>query len=218
MGCCDSKLESGGPTIAGEIQRYGRRDNSRLEAGDTTAWPISKRPAASQQPQCQHAGVASYEDRMGGFKRRPSKRVRLPSAANSVTQMSPEISRLQFREVRPEDYELLCLLDEGVVKRNTAPFSSVRALPLVASEELETSDCQVCLSRLPAGPGAKVPRLPCGHAAFHLECISKWLTSCSARCPVCQASILEAPDIGHGEPLVVQNENSHPCAREEHAA
>ncbi|OLP77733.1 hypothetical protein AK812_SmicGene42171 [Symbiodinium microadriaticum] len=106
-----------------------------------------------------------------------------------ASQIRREIMKLQYREVTPEDYELLCLLDESLPKKNTLPEALLQALPLVPAADCGSKVCQVCLLEL---GDCKVPQLPCGHA-FHFECACKWFTSCSARCPVCQVSILDPP-------------------------
>jgi|EP00927_Polykrikos_kofoidii_P067782 hypothetical protein len=99
---------------------------------------------------------------------------------------APELVRLQYRELTPEDYELLCLLDEALPKVGRTPLSAVSRLPCMIARDCIASECHVCLSDFL--PHAQVTRLPCQHV-FHHECISRWLTQCSGKCPLCMAPI-----------------------------
>lgn len=66
---------------------------------------------------------------------------------------------LMYRDLGPEDFDMLSKLDENVPKRDT-----------VRAEDL--------CGKLPV---AKVPK---AHV-FHQKCISKWLTECKNSCPIC---------------------------------
>jgi len=110
-----------------------------------------------------------------------------PTSSSEVLQFR----RLQYRELTPEDYELLCLLDEPLPKKNTAPPNVVSSLPRILAEDCTMTECHVCLTRLE--PYLRVVSLPCGHA-FHPECISRWLTQCKGTCPLCN-TVLDAPAI-----------------------
>ena len=102
-----------------------------------------------------------------------------------------EVADLLFREITPEDYDLLLLLDEGV-QRPTAGQSCVDALPLVCPREA-SGRCAVCFDAL--GEEADeitedrdVRRLPCSHL-FHHGCIARWLGERSRSCPVCTREV-----------------------------
>jgi len=112
--------------------------------------------------------------------------------------MAPELVRLQFRELTPEDYELLCLLDESVPKNGTAPQSLVARLPAVFARDCGVTKCHVCLAELP--PLTRLVQLPCRHA-FHPECASRWLTQFNASCPLCKLPIKRADDVNAVAPL-----------------
>lgn len=100
-----------------------------------------------------------------------------------------EVLDIMFREIKPEDFELLSKLDESVPKRNTVQRSLVEDLPQVLARDCAVEECGVCLAQLP--PKVRVAKLPCQHA-FHLECIGKWLTQCKNACPLCSAPIQRA--------------------------
>lgn len=99
-----------------------------------------------------------------------------------------QFRRLQYRELTPEDYDLLCLLDESVPNKSIAAPGTVTSLPRIAASECKADDCHVCLGRL--DPSSCVVPLPCGHV-FHSDCISKWLTQCKGTCPLCN-SVLDS--------------------------
>jgi hypothetical protein len=99
----------------------------------------------------------------------------------------PELIRLQYREVTPEDYDLLCLLDASLPKQDTArKDSAVSGLQFVVAKECEASACQVCLCEF--APYSHVARLPCQHV-FHMECITQWVTKGTGKCPLCREPI-----------------------------
>lgn len=94
---------------------------------------------------------------------------------------------LMYRELGPEDFELLSKLDETVPRRNTVQRDSVDQLPHVSAETLEVGDtCGVCLSEFDLTE--RTVKLPCGHP-FHAKCISKWLTQFKNSCPLCSVPI-----------------------------
>jgi hypothetical protein len=105
-----------------------------------------------------------------------------PAVSSEVVQFR----RLQYRELTPEDYELLCLLDDSLPKKNITPPGIVRDLPRILARDCNATECHVCLSRLE--PYMYVVPLPCGHA-FHPECVSRWLTQCKGSCPLCMTPV-----------------------------
>mmetsp|Transcript_11306 Transcript_11306/g.24471 ORF Transcript_11306/g.24471 Transcript_11306/m.24471 type:complete len:262 (-) Transcript_11306:185-970(-) len=99
-----------------------------------------------------------------------------------------ELARLQYREVTPEDYELLCLLDDEVPKKGRkTPEAFLAQLPRSRASDNAVVECQICLMSI--APDDEIIRLPCQHIAFHPECISQWLTHYSGVCPLCQVAV-----------------------------
>mmetsp|Transcript_37082 Transcript_37082/g.55407 ORF Transcript_37082/g.55407 Transcript_37082/m.55407 type:complete len:101 (-) Transcript_37082:91-393(-) len=96
---------------------------------------------------------------------------------------------IMYRDIRPEDFEMLCKLDEGLPKRNTLQQNLVDRLPLVPAQDCDKGDCGICLHTLEQS--VHVVRLPCQHL-FHPACISRWLTECKNACPLCSAAIEDA--------------------------
>uniref|UniRef100_A0A6U9AJC4 RING-type E3 ubiquitin transferase n=1 Tax=Zooxanthella nutricula TaxID=1333877 RepID=A0A6U9AJC4_9DINO len=100
-----------------------------------------------------------------------------------------EVMDLMYRELKPEDYEVLSKLDEAVPKTDIVQRSLVDGLPQARAADLGADECGVCLAKL---DGAElVSKLPCQHA-FHPQCIGKWLTQCKNSCPLCSLPIDKA--------------------------
>jgi hypothetical protein len=100
--------------------------------------------------------------------------------------LQDEVIDFMYRDLSPEDFEMLSKLDERVPKRNTAGRSLVDRLPRVPAAECGATECGICLAELEGT--ASVVKLPCRHA-FHPSCISRWLTQCKSTCPFCNAPI-----------------------------
>lgn len=96
-----------------------------------------------------------------------------------------QLSELLFRDITPEDYDLLLQLDESV-KRPTASKSSVENLPEVSQEEFAGKTCTICLCCFDSSD--RVLKLPCKHI-FHKDCITKWLVESKPACPMCCAKV-----------------------------
>mmetsp|Transcript_89138 Transcript_89138/g.279211 ORF Transcript_89138/g.279211 Transcript_89138/m.279211 type:complete len:192 (+) Transcript_89138:1191-1766(+) len=97
-----------------------------------------------------------------------------------------EVIDIMYRDIRPEDFDMLCKLDEGLPRRNTAQQSLVDRLPLLPARGCGEADCGICLQAL--AQSTRAARLPCQHL-FHPACISRWLTQCKSACPLCSAVI-----------------------------
>lgn len=96
-----------------------------------------------------------------------------------------EVEDLLFREITPEDYDMLLRLDEMVAKP-TASASSIESLPTTEGERVLGEECTVCL--VPFEADDVVASLPCRHN-FHRRCITKWLAECKRACPLCGAEL-----------------------------
>jgi hypothetical protein len=89
---------------------------------------------------------------------------------------------LLFREITPDDYETLLRLDDTVA-RPTASTASIDKLPVLKGEDALGEDCAVCLTSFDASD--VLIMLPkCKHR-FHRGCITKWLSECRNKCPLC---------------------------------
>uniref|UniRef100_A0A7S0BCV0 Calmodulin n=1 Tax=Pyrodinium bahamense TaxID=73915 RepID=A0A7S0BCV0_9DINO len=87
------------------------------------------------------------------------------------------------RDLSPEDYELLLLLDEGVKKAKTLSPEIAALLPRAPGTAWVDEACSICLCALEEGEDVRL--LPsCGHI-FHGPCAQRWLTGEKAVCPLC---------------------------------
>jgi len=105
-----------------------------------------------------------------------------------LSEESRELVQLQFRALRPEDYERLSRLDESVERRGIVSEDVVNQLRVHRADECGAAECQICLED--AKPDELMTRLPCGHA-YHRHCVHRWLTEYRGHCPVCAVPLVE---------------------------
>lgn len=91
-----------------------------------------------------------------------------------------QITELQSRELTPEDYELLLILDASLPKK-TLSKSLIDTFKTITLTSDSDDVCCVCMCSYAAGEVLK--ELPCGHR-FHSGCIETWLSTASTNCPV----------------------------------
>ena len=90
---------------------------------------------------------------------------------------------LQYREITPEDYELLLILDESLACK-TVSEDKLKSFEVVTVDidDHDFSECCICMGSFIVGQNRKI--LPkCGHS-FHELCIDQWLLSASDKCPL----------------------------------
>mmetsp|Transcript_24774 Transcript_24774/g.45413 ORF Transcript_24774/g.45413 Transcript_24774/m.45413 type:complete len:358 (+) Transcript_24774:70-1143(+) len=105
------------------------------------------------------------------------------SAVPSGPLTARQIRELMSRDLTPEDYELLLLLDEGVKKAKILSPDVAACLPCARGTAWVDEACSICLCALEEDEDVRM--LPaCGHC-FHAPCAERWLTSSKATCPLC---------------------------------
>lgn len=155
--------------------------------------PATSRSSASSRPsgegEADATGVAppAHSCRRGAGKTR-SKRVAGQSSLTADQRLPcglfhSQVNELLDRDITPDDYELLLLLDDSVAKP-VASKEDIESLPTRCAGEFLTESCSVCLVSFE--PEDSVTTLPCQHT-FHRECIERWLTQRNRRCPLCTA-------------------------------
>lgn len=122
-----------------------------------------------------------------------------PATRTSVNAVTPagngalssaQMHELMSRDLTPEDYELLLLLDQGIEKpgRRKLASNDVAKLPAAPHGGAWVGEtCSICLEDMLQNEDVRA--LPCGHC-FHFECIEHWLTSASATCPIDSLDVL----------------------------
>jgi len=146
-------------------------------------------PSAPGIPEQRKAG----RDSMATANRTASRAARC-SGPQSVPELRlpcgllpSQVSDLMLREITPEDYEMLLLLDESVAKP-TVSKESAEQLRSACIEDFIGRSCAICLIGME--PQDAVIELQCGHP-FHKQCITKWLTERKGVCPLCGSSAVQ---------------------------
>jgi hypothetical protein len=168
-------------------KRYGHRLVAKMERitdrkleGRMAA--KTGRPVAIYVPTYTGGRHATQEERDLEEAIRRSRREGHVTASVSVNQLMD----LQNRELTPEDYELLLLLDESVEKKKVSKDAFSSFTQTVLTKDLDV-DCPICMS--PMVTAEKVTTLPCSHQ-YHTPCIEQWLTMSSPNCPLDGLSLL----------------------------
>ncbi len=101
-----------------------------------------------------------------------------------------QLNDMLNRDLTPEDYELLLMLD-ATVKPKTLSQEMIDGFPVhvVQGEGSAWAGemCTVCMAKYEVDDLVKV--LPCEHA-FHKECIEQWFSNSSTKCPLDGISLL----------------------------
>jgi hypothetical protein len=97
-----------------------------------------------------------------------------------------QLNDLLNRDLTPEDYELLLLLDSTVSKKTTDESTLQSLAEVIATDEHLGDMCMICM--LDYEVGDKLTSLPCKHA-FHCDCVGTWLRDHSQSCPLCNAKV-----------------------------
>jgi hypothetical protein len=156
---------------SGSYAHFGARLNSRGSGRTGGAYSNSKRSTGSRgfQGRSQSFGEDNYDGK--------PVIIDLREQADACGLSEFELLDLQTRDLTPEDFEMLCLLDETVQKA-TLSSNTVEEFEECAVDK--AVECGVCLGEIDIGELAKM--MPCGHK-FHPECIRKWLVNYNDSCP-----------------------------------
>ncbi|KAH9584185.1 zinc finger protein [Trypanosoma melophagium] len=105
----------------------------------------------------------------------------VPLVPEPTPRVSADVIPLMYRELDPNDYEILLQLDENNNRRvlTLEQFMSLRREKWNSSLGVET--CNICLDLFDVS--SSCVWLPCGHF-FHVSCAQRWVTEHSAVCPI----------------------------------
>jgi len=110
---------------------------------------------------------------------------------------------LQYRNLRPEDFELLQLLDAALPARTCVQRSFVVRLPRFKACDVGVDKCLICLSDCEKDD--ELTQLPCQHC-FCTKCIEMWLTECRSHCPMCLAPVI-CPEEDEASPSALHDDS-----------
>ena len=88
---------------------------------------------------------------------------------------------LLYRDITPEDYDILLTLDDSLESKITDK-SIIENISQQTKASSLTENCVICMTDIKHDDSLAVLPL-CGHK-FHTQCISKWLLNCSQQCPI----------------------------------
>ncbi|EDQ90473.1 uncharacterized protein MONBRDRAFT_7117 [Monosiga brevicollis MX1] len=99
---------------------------------------------------------------------------------------------LQYRDITPEDYELLLELDEQLPKTTADPalLAGLVVVSFAALSDHASSkpiDCSICMEAYT--DSSAVVALPACHHVYHEACIRTWLEAYGAKCPLDNRSV-----------------------------
>ena len=103
-------------------------------------------------------------------------------------QTTSTVVSLQYRDLTPEDYELLLALDDVVPKKtiSTEKLGQIERKSVPVHMQEEGYLCCICLDAL----GEFMKQLPTCEHCFHVHCIDAWLSNQADVCPIDQQKIV----------------------------
>jgi hypothetical protein len=111
------------------------------------------------------------------------------TAVNAGLMSEEALIDIMSREITPEDFEMLLLLDETNDKKYmTVQQNLFDKFDRVLPPTDKAYECRVCLEPVndPVDHEKLATCLPCCQRVFHQSCIKKWLREYSKTCPSCR--------------------------------
>ena len=171
----------------------GRKDSKHKAPVTTTSQPTKptqKQEVQRDKPWLTHKAKVARKKKPPPQRHKSSKGGAASAPGDSelilpcgLTQR--QLNEMMQRELTPEDYEILLLLDAKVTPATcrTCSAAQLERFPEIAAPV--HTECGVCLFEFEAGE-KKVKQLPCcSRALFHPQCIFKWLVETKNQCPSC---------------------------------
>jgi hypothetical protein len=153
----------------------------------TATWePAPVVPSLGRRaPQGQDAVSVQFERDLQAALAASMSSARTPAPLPGIGLTERQILELSSRELTPEDYELLLLLDQSLAPK-TCDHKKVEEMKLVIVEslaQLADRTCSVCLEDYELGDVLKEVPCPSRHL-FHEDCVTQWLTKAGRTCPL----------------------------------
>lgn len=194
-----SKKRTRKPRVRARMLRRVNEEGGRLAYAGTytpSEYVIQRPQYQSQDAGLERAIAASMREAVNLTVRESLRVAARPTETVLPCGLTPQqIHDLTTREMTPEDYELLLLLDEQIKPKTVSQamidgyeHSTVTEESLGQMTTGDDDRCMVCLTEYCSGEDLIV--LPCKHY-FHAECITHWLTASSTKCPLDGLSLLE---------------------------
>lgn len=133
-------------------------------------------------------GVSGNSQSMLCSIRRAQDIVRLRLQPRSEIDIGELHKMMQRRDLTPDDFELLSLLDSSCLRKTAGDsmWSAVESLPRICASKSPSNACSVCLNEF--AHMSLVTKLPCGHC-YCTQCIATWLTQYKSHCPCCLKAV-----------------------------
>ena len=169
--------------VGSAAARSGKRDsNSTASCGYQKKKCVGRAEAPiTRKPRKRH-----QEDHPAALKHE----LRSDNIPDGVGVFMRNVVDLQHRDLTPEDYELLLMLDESVAPK-TVSKGALESLQVVTVDiaAMVGELCTICMELYQAAQNVKT--LPCKHT-FHADCIDHWLLTASQNCPLDGLAIIQA--------------------------
>ena len=159
--------------VKNHIKRFGHDIYERR----TAVKPTSQYHRPQYNPTSAEQGVVAAVD-PPSVKKHELKKNNVPKEHGFLAR----VVDLQHRELTPEDYELLLLLDNTVASKTVNP-QLLKSIKEISPElaRIVGELCTICMESFQADEKAKM--LSCKHF-FHSHCIDEWLLHSSQKCPL----------------------------------
>jgi hypothetical protein len=166
------------------IRNFGLQITGIKRDGAVFAWNCENPSRQVREYDCIVDVNGTWGDPVGMFKL-----IQRVSVIRMVIRRTGSIEqqlRLQYRDLGPEDYDLLVALDARAPTLTNLPRAFVVSLPRIKAPHCVLNSCVICMHDFDEDEATT--QLPCSHN-FCTACIERWLTQEKASCPLCLAPV-----------------------------
>lgn len=165
--------------------QYARQKENFLKKQIKNA--IAAPTSCASSPQRKPIVVPSFTAPKSQYERELQDALKISVADKHASGLSYQML-LDFssRELTPEDYEMLLLLDSVIEKKTTSTNVMKSLNEFIIDETSVGGDCPICVCSFEIDE--KVISLNCSHI-FHAGCVTEWLTKHAQTCPLCNTTV-----------------------------